>query len=78
MYKKIDEKDITYLKSLVPKERILVHDEISDDFAHDELGGIEVKPEVLIFVRSTEEVSRIMAYAYENNIPVVARGSGLR
>lgn len=76
MYKKIDEKDITYLKSLVPKERILVHDEISDDFAHDELGGIEVKPEVLIFVKSTEEVSRIMAYAYENNIPVVARGSG--
>ena len=76
MYKKIDQNDIQYLKSLIPAERILVHDEISDDFAHDELGGIEVKPEVLIFVKSTEEVSKIMSYAYENDIPVVARGSG--
>ena len=76
MYKKVDNKDIEYLKSVIPANRILVHDEISDDYAHDELGGIEVKPEVLIYVRSTEEVSKIMKYAYENEIPVVARGSG--
>ena len=76
MYKKIDERDIEYLRTLVPAERILVHDEISADYAHDELGGIEVKPDVLIYVLSTKEVSDIMKYAYENNIPVVARGSG--
>ena len=76
MYQKVDNKDIEYLKSVIPANRILVHDEISDDYAHDELGGIEVKPEVLIYVRSTEEVSKIMKYAYENEIPVVARGSG--
>ncbi|MBQ9036462.1 MAG: FAD-binding oxidoreductase [Erysipelotrichaceae bacterium] len=76
MYKKVDNKDIEYLKSVIPANRILVHDEISDDYAHDELGGIEVKPEVLIYVRSTEEVSKVMKYAYENEIPVVARGSG--
>ena len=60
MYKKVDNKDIEYLKSVIPANRILVHDEISDDYAHDELGGIEVKPEVLIYVRSTEEVSKVM------------------
>lgn len=76
MYKKIDAKDIEYLKSIIPNNRIFVGEEISRDYAHDELGGIESLPDVLIFVTSTEEVSKIMSYAYENEIPVVARGSG--
>ena len=76
MYKKIDDRDIEYLRSFIPEGRILVHDEISHDYAHDELGGIEVKPDVLIYVLSTEEVSKIMKYAYDNEIPIVARGSG--
>ena len=76
MYKKIDNNDIDYLKSFIPCERILVGNEISHDFAHDELGGAESMPEVLIYVLSTEEVSKIMKYAYDNEIPVVARGSG--
>ena len=76
MYKKIDENDVQYLKSFIPQDRILVGEEISHDFAHDELGGIESMPEVVIYVTSTEEVSKIMKYAYEKEIPVVARGSG--
>jgi len=76
MYKKVESEDISYLKSIIPAGRIFVHEEISNDYAHDELGGIEAKPEVLINVLSTEEVSQIMAYAYEKEIPVVARGSG--
>lgn len=76
MYKKIDSNDVNYLKSFIPCERIFVGDEISHDFAHDELGGAESMPDVLIYVTSTEEVSKIMKYAYDNEIPVVARGSG--
>ena len=76
MYKKIDNKDIEYLKSIIPTGRILVGDEIPKDYAHDELGGVESMPDVLIDVISTEEVSKIMKYAYDNTIPVVARGSG--
>ena len=76
MYKKIDSNDIEFLKSIIPQERIFVGEEISHDFSHDELGGIEAMPEVLINVLDTLEVSKIMKYAYDNNIPVVARGSG--
>jgi glycolate oxidase len=75
-YKKIDEKDIEFLKAIVGKDRICIGEDISEDFSHDELGGVKKMPEVLIEVLSTEEVSKIMKYAYENNIPVVARGSG--
>ena len=76
MFKTIDEKDVAYLRSIIPAERIFVKEEISEDYAHDELGSVSRKPDVLINVTSTEEVSKIMTYAYENEIPVVARGSG--
>ena len=50
MYKKVDIKDIEYLKSIFPVDRILVGDEISNDFYHDELSGTEHAPDVLIYV----------------------------
>ncbi|QAT39904.1 FAD-linked oxidase C-terminal domain-containing protein [Clostridium sp. JN-9] len=75
-YKKLDEKDVKFLIDLLGEDRVYTGENINDDFSHDELGGISRKPEVLVDVLSTEEVSKIMTYAYENNIPVVARGSG--
>lgn len=75
-YKKIDEKDICYFKEFIENNRIFIGDDINEDYSHDELGGIENYPDILVKVTSTEEVSKIMKYAYENNIPVVVRGSG--
>ena len=76
MFKKVNQQDIDYLSSFISKDRIFAGDEVSNDFAHDELGGIEAKPDVLINVLNTEEVSKIMKYATDKKIPVVARGSG--
>ncbi len=75
MYNKITQKDIDALQKFA-QEKILAFEEISEDYSHDELGGIEHYPDVLIKVKSTKEVSDIMKYAYENNFPVVVRGSG--
>ncbi|MBU3129352.1 FAD-binding oxidoreductase [Clostridium tagluense] len=75
-YKKLDAKDIEFLVSILDKDRVFIGDAINDDFSHDELGGISKMPEVLVEVLTTDEVSKIMKYAYENMIPVVARGSG--
>lgn len=76
MYKIVDQKDIDYLRSIIPADRIFVKDEISKDYSHDELGSVSRTPDILINVLSTDEVSKVMKYAYANNIPVVARGSG--
>ena len=76
MFNKINQQDIDYLSSFISKDRIFVGEDVSNDYAHDELGGIESKPDVLINVLSTEEVSKIMKYASDKKIPVVARGSG--
>ncbi|WP_069807590.1 FAD-binding oxidoreductase [Vulcanisaeta thermophila] len=34
------------------------------------------RPDVVVFPRSTEEVARVVRLAWENRIPIVARGSG--
>lgn len=75
-YKKIDTADITFLITVSGRESVFTSEEISEDYSHDELGGISRMPDALVEVASVDEVSRIMKYACENRIPVVARGSG--
>lgn len=76
-YKRLDKEDINDIKSIInDPERVLYGSEISEDYSHDELGDIESYPDVVVKVASTEEVSKIMKYAYDNNIPVTPRGSG--
>lgn len=76
-YKRINQEDVNFLISLCGSERVYVGKaEINEDFSHDELGGLHQYPEVMIEVMSTEEVSAIMKYAYEKNIPVTPRGQG--
>lgn len=76
MYSKVNITDIEKLKAIVGEEYVLTGDEINPDYAHDELGGIEHMPEVLVRAGSTEEISGIMKLAYEREIPVTVRGSG--
>jgi len=77
MYKTIDRKDIEFLQDLLGPERVFIGEtEINEDFSHDELAGIHKYPEVLVEVKATEEVSKIMAYANDHQIPVTPRGQG--
>lgn len=76
MYNKITESDVTALRAIVGDGEVLVGDSISPDYAHDELGGIEMMPEALVRAHTTEEISEVMKLAYERNIPVTVRGSG--
>ena len=75
-YKKFDENDLAFLRSVCSPERVAAGSAISQDYYHDELGGIKRAPDALVKVLSTEEVSRIMKYAWDHNIPVTPRGQG--
>ena len=76
MYKKFTSADADALRAIVGSDRLLVGDAISEDYSHDELGGVSRMPDALVFVHTTEEVSAIMKYAYRECIPVTVRGSG--
>ncbi|HEX9024918.1 MAG TPA: FAD-binding oxidoreductase [Clostridium sp.] len=77
-YKEVQLKDCEYILSIAEndKERVFFRNEINEDYSHDELGGIKKMPDIVIQAINAEEVSKVMRYAYENNIPVTPRGSG--
>ena len=76
-YKTLDQKDIDFINHIIgDSERILFGEDINEEYSHDELSDTISFPDVVIKVTSTEEVSNIMKYAYENSIPVTPRGSG--
>ena len=76
MYNKLTQNDIDALIKIVGSDSVLTGKDISPDYSHDELGGIEKMPEALVRVVSTEQISAIMKLAYERCIPVTVRGSG--
>ena len=76
-YKKLDQEDLKFINSLInDSERVLFGENINEEYSHDELSDTTSYPDVVVKITSTEEVSAIMKYAYENNIPVTPRGSG--
>ncbi|WP_122789283.1 FAD-binding oxidoreductase [Intestinibacillus sp. Marseille-P6563] len=76
-YKKMTEADFDFIRSATAPERVWVGDEIASEYHRDEMPEYGVyPPELYVEVINKEEVSAILAYAYENNIPVVCRGAG--
>lgn len=75
-YKKITQEDISYLTSIIGEGFIKTGDAIEKDLAHDELGTVFNYPEVYVEITEKQQISEIMKYAYQENIPVTVRGSG--
>ena len=75
-YKKFDAADLKFLRGLCGAERVTARDDIGEDYCHDELGGTRARPDAHVKALSTDEVSKIMKYAFEKSIPVTVRGSG--
>ena len=64
-------------KKVTASDRVWVGDEIAKEYYKDEMPEYGVfPPELYVEVVNKEEVSAIMKYAYEQNIPVVCRGAG--
>ncbi|MBQ3792348.1 MAG: FAD-binding oxidoreductase [Clostridia bacterium] len=76
MYNPVLSEDLVELKKILSPDRVLAGEEISDDYSHDELGTVSHRPDVLLFVQTTEEVSAVLSYANRRLIPVTVRGSG--
>ena len=70
------EKLLKKLKEIIPdKKRIVAHD-IPEKYLSDTLGRLKGEAAALVFTQSTEEVSKILKYAYKHDIPVTPRGAG--
>lgn len=76
-YRVFDRQDYQAVSQIInDAERVLYKENINEEYSHDELGGTECYPDIVIRAISAEEVSAVMKYAWDNNIPVTPRGSG--
>ena len=64
---KIEQADLSALEAIAPG-RVFAGGQISEDYGHDELGGVAHMPEVLVRVDGTDEVSAVLRYANANRI----------
>ena len=63
------------LRAVVGEEHVIFHPE--DLLVYEYDGSIDrALPEAVVFPSSTQEVSQVMALAFREGVPVVARGSG--
>ena len=64
------------LLKIIPDPERVKTGNIEDKYLSDTLGRLKGTAAALVFPKSTEEVSALMKYAYENDIPVTPRGAG--
>ena len=62
------------LLSIIKDENRIITGQIDPQYLSDNLGRKKGTAEAVVFPVSTEEVSGIMRYAWENNLPVTPRG----
>ena len=65
-----------WLKEIIPDSSRVVTESIDEKYLSDKLGRLKGKAAALVFVQSTEEVSRILQTAHSRGIPVTPRGAG--
>ena len=64
------------LLSIIKDENRIITGQIDPQYLSDNLGRKKGTAEAVVFPVSTEEVSGVMHYAWENNLPVTPRGAG--
>ena len=76
-YKAFDAQDLNFIRKVIgDPARVLYGDTLAEEYCHDELGGANSAPDVVVQITSAHEASAIMAYANQNRIPVTPRGAG--
>ncbi len=64
------------LARLIGKDGLIVDEDGRRAFETDALTAYRSMPLVVVLPRTTEEVSRILKYCFENNLKVIPRGAG--
>jgi glycolate oxidase len=64
------------LRKIVPGEGVIDHPDGMRPFESDGLTAYRQMPLVVVLPETTGQVSRVLRYCHDNDIPVVSRGSG--
>lgn len=76
MFQRVTPAIFDELRAIVDPDHVLTDRESMEKYSHDETEDLVYWPEVVVRPRSTDEVSRILALATRERIPVTPRGAG--
>lgn len=68
--------DLSELKTILDDRRVSAGESVLDLHSHDESFHAPSRPDVVVWPHTTEEVSRLVAWACQNKVPVTAWGAG--
>jgi len=74
-FKSISEQDLSHFTSILNDSQILKDDEALLEYGHDETEDLVFSPEVVLIPESTKQISQILKYCNENNLPVTPQGA---
>ncbi len=75
-FNKVTDETIASLREIVGAANVLNEKFDLEPYSHDETEDFVYYPEVVVKPVSTIEISEIMKYCHDNNIPVTTRGGG--
>lgn len=74
-FRKINKEAIDFFIEILGSEFVKYDQETLISFGHDETEDLNFPPEVVLLPSTTEEISKIMRYCFQNNIPVTPIGA---
>ena len=75
-FHQVEAADIAYFENVMPG-RVFSGSAISTDYDHDEMTEYgHFMPDAVLQAQSAQEISAVMRYCCEKNIPVTPRGAG--
>ncbi len=67
MFGRVDPEIVATLRAIVGERHVLTGREALEPYTHDEVAGLRADPEVVLYVESADQVSRVMRLALESD-----------
>ncbi len=74
-YTKVDIEHLNYIKDIIDDDCIYTDSEKLYEYSYDETEDLSYKPEIVVKPSSTNQVSKLLNYCNNKNIPVTACGA---
>ena len=76
MKRMLTSQELAELEALLPPGQVLWGESIGPDWTHDELSGVSGMPGAVVRAQDAAQVSAVMCFCNEREIPLTPRGAG--